>query len=90
MIVISNANLAESIPEVRAIKSRVNVLRIDISAEEMKALMTRICLNGYEFGEDFVDTEACLEIRDFVIARLSELQRNLDLRFLINGFKDYL
>ena len=90
MIVISNADLAESIREVRAIKSRINILGMDVSAEEIKALMTRICLAGYDYGELFLYPDQCLEVRDFVVARLAELQRNLDLRLLINGFRDYL
>src|SRR5262249_18311454 len=46
LIVISNENLAESSPVIRAIKTRINVLRIDFSNEEILALMKEICRKG--------------------------------------------
>lgn len=49
IIVISNVNLAEEIPEIRAIKTRINVLRLDLTAEELlrpdeKALPGRLSI----------------------------------------------
>jgi hypothetical protein len=90
VIVISNQNLADTIPEVRAIKSRIMVLHLDFSGEEIKALMKQICLNGYEYGDLRLDADECLAVRQFVIDRLSELHRPLDLRIMMNGFRDYL
>jgi hypothetical protein len=90
IILISNSNLADAIPEVRAIKTRINVLGMDVPPDEIKALMTKICLGGYQFGDWYLDVEECLQVRDFVISRLSQLRRNLDLRLMINGFKDFL
>lgn len=90
IIVISNANLAEEIPEIRAIKTRINVLRLDLSAEELLALMKKLCLEGYQYGEDYMSPDECLEVSQFIVAKLSELSRPLDLRLLVNGFKDFL
>lgn len=90
LIVISNANLATAIPEIRAMKSRIIILGMDVSAEQIKALMKKICLDGFTFGDDYIVPDECLEVRQRVIDRLSELKRNLDLRVMINGFKLYL
>jgi hypothetical protein len=90
LIVISNANLADNVPEIRAMETRINSLRMDVSAEEIKALMTKICFDGYRFGEYFMDVDQCLEVRDHIIKRLAELKRGLDLRVMMNGFKFYL
>ena len=90
IIVISNANLAEEIPEIRAIKTRINVLRLDLSAEELLALMKKLCLEGYQYGEDYMSPDECLEVSNFIVVKLGELSRPLDLRLLVNGFKDFL
>src|SRR5436309_1175898 len=52
IIIISNSNFAEAIPEIRAIKTRINVLRIDISNDEIFALMKKICSKGFKYGDD--------------------------------------
>ena len=90
VIVISNANFAESSPEIRAIKTRINVVHLDVSDEEIKALMKKICLDGYTRGSHYLSPDECLEVREFIITRLTQLKRPLDLRLLITGFDDFL
>lgn len=90
IIVISNANLAEEIAEIRAIKTRINVLRLDLSPEELLAKMKEICLAGYEYGDDYLTPTECLEVREYIISELERLNRPVDLRLLMNGFRDYL
>lgn len=90
IIIVSNANLAEQIPEIRAIKTRINVLGVDVSNQEIRALMKKICKAGYQYGEHSMIPEECWEVATFVIDRLGLLHRSLDLRLLMNGFKDYL
>ncbi len=90
LIIISNANLADSIPEIRAIKTRITALRIDVSPEEIKALMAQICHRGFTFGGHEMSVRQCLDVRNFIIEELARLQRPLDLRLLVNGFRDYL
>ncbi|MEI7686562.1 MAG: hypothetical protein WCL32_16205 [Planctomycetota bacterium] len=90
IIVISNANLAETIPEIRAIKTRINVLRLDLTSEELLAKMKQICLAGYEHGEDYLAPVECLQVRAYIVSELSRLNRPVDLRLLINGFRDFL
>jgi hypothetical protein len=90
IIIISNSNLAESVPQIRALKSRINVLRLDVSNDEIKALMKKICREGFIYGEDYMSPAECWEVGERVISRLADLQRSLDVRLLISGFKDYL
>lgn len=90
IIVISNANLSEQIAEIRAIKTRINVVGLDITNLEIRALMKKISSNGYEYGEDYITPDECWEVATFIIDRLEVLHRNLDLRLVMNGFKDYL
>ena len=86
IIVISNVNLADTVPEIRAIKTRVNVLSVEFSADEIKALMKQICTPGYKYGDLYLAPEECLEVRDFVVSKLELMKRNLDLRLMMNGF----
>jgi hypothetical protein len=90
IIVVSNSNLAESVPAIRAIKSRINVLGLDLSNNEIRALMKKICRGGYTYGEYYMTPDECWEVGGWIIDRLEDLKRKLDVRLLINGFKDYL
>ena len=43
IIVISNSDLTDELPEIQAMKSRVTVLRLDVTNDELLALMKKIC-----------------------------------------------
>jgi hypothetical protein len=90
IIIISNANLCESKPELRALKSRINVLGLDVTNDEIRALMKQICIDGFDYGLERMTPAECWEVASAIIERLDQLQRNLDLRLLINGFRDFL
>jgi hypothetical protein len=90
IIIISNVNLAEEVPEVRALKTRINVLGLDIDNQQIRALMKKICEAGEKVGEDYMTPDECWEVSTFIIDKLELLHRNLDLRLLRNGFRDYL
>jgi hypothetical protein len=90
VIIVSNSNLAESVPAIRAIKSRITVLGLDLSNNEIRALMKKICQDGYSYGEYYMSPDECWEVGGWIIDRLEDLKRKLDVRLLINGFKDYL
>ncbi len=90
IIVISNSNLAQQIPEIRAIKSRITVLHMDVSNEELLALMKRICLKGFRYGSDVMCSDECWEVASAIKQQLHLLQRPLDLRLLNNSFRDYV
>jgi hypothetical protein len=90
IIVISNANLADSTPEMRAVKSRIRVLNLDVSGAEIIARMKEICNRGYRYGEESMTPRECWEVGGYIIEKLPTMQRNPDLRILTMGFRDYL
>lgn len=90
IIIISNVNLAQTVPEIAALKTRIKVIGLDFLNEEIRALMKKICLAGYQYGEDYLTPDECWEVCEFITLKLTELKRDLDLRLLMNGFKDYL
>jgi hypothetical protein len=90
-IIISNANISATVPALRALKTRIQTLRLDIDNEEMISKMKQICIGGHRFGDEFLTPEECWEVAEFIIGRLETLNRPLDLRLLVNGgFKDRL
>ena len=90
IIIISNSNLAEQRPEIRSIKTRINVLRLDVANDELLAMMKKICGDGFRYGRDYMAPTECWSVATYIRDSLSELQRPLDLRLLTNGFRDFL
>ncbi len=90
ILVVSNASLADTLPEIRAIKSRIRVLRLDVSTDEIVALMKTICQRGHLFGQMGMTPDECWEVATFIRERLTVMRRSIDLRLLKHGFHDYL
>jgi hypothetical protein len=90
IILISQGDVGQSQPAIRALKSRVKACRLDLTNDEIRAMMKKICLDGFTYGEDYMSPEECWGVATYIISKLETLQRNLDLRLLLNGFKDYL
>ena len=90
VIIISNSNLTQQIPEIRAIKTRISVLQLDVTNAELLALMKKIASDGFPYGDDFMTPSKCWQVAAAIQDRLSELRRPLDLRLLSNSFRDYL
>jgi hypothetical protein len=90
LLVVSNAHLLNSSPTLRALKTRVTSLRLDFTDGEILARMKVICQQGHRFGADSMNADECWTVAEFIVSRLSQLRRNLDLRLLVNGFRDYL
>ena len=90
IIIISNANLADQIAEVRAIKSRITVKRMDVTAAEVLALAKQICMKGHRQGQHEVSPDECLMVRDYIVSKLPALNRPMDLRLLPKSFASYL
>jgi len=90
IVIISNLNLADQQPEIRALKTRISVLRLDVTNDELLALMKRTCADGFQFGNDRMTPTETWQVARYIRQELALLQRPIDLRLLINGFKDYL
>jgi hypothetical protein len=90
IIVVSNANLADSTPEMRAVNTRLRVFNLDVSTAEIIARMKDMCQHGYSFGQETMTPTECWQVAGYIIDKLPILQRNPDLRILRAGFHDYL
>jgi hypothetical protein len=90
IIMITQSDPGDSHREIRAMKSRVMPLHLDISNGEIKAKMKKICRSGYTYGEDSMTVEECWKVAAFIISEFKSLHRNLDLRLLPHGFHYYL
>lgn len=80
----------DNLPELRALKTRIPVVQFSPTNEEIAALMHQIASAGYQYGPHTLGPAACLEVMAVIIERSTRIQRNLDLRLLINGFHDRL
>lgn len=86
ILVVSNQNMVNTSPELRAVKTRVRVMNMDVTKKEAFALMKTICAKGYTYGKETLSPEQCWEVAEFIFDNLSELKRPLDLRLLKHGF----
>lgn len=89
LLVVSNAPLLDA-PEIRALRTRIRLLRMDVSPSEVLALTKKICRDGYQTGPYWLTPSECWEVAEFVAKHLAELQRPLDLRLVLLGFHDYV
>jgi hypothetical protein len=87
IILICNLPL-DNLPEVRALKTRIPVLRYAPTCEEVIVMMHDIAAKGHRHGDYKLTPDECLEVVHEVVSRFQNLQRTPDIRLLINGFKD--
>jgi len=90
ILAISNANLVDSSPELRAVKSRVRVLEMGLSPNEMRVLMKTACQAGYTYGDESMSPGECWQVATFIQEKLSLLNRNMDLRLFKQCFRSFL
>lgn len=77
-------------PELEAIKTRIAYMQLVVSDNELKAQMRHIARGGFRQGRDQIEPADCRQVCEFVIQECHGLNRALDLRLLINGFRDFL
>jgi hypothetical protein len=87
IILVANCGL-DDLPQLRAIKTRIPCLQYLPTNEEVAALMRHIAKDGHRHGPYELSPEACREVADEIVERSARLSRNLDLRLLVNTFKD--
>jgi hypothetical protein len=89
IILIANSPI-ENVPPLRALKTRVPCMHFQPTNEEVAALMRQVAGQGHRHGPYQLTPDECLEVAEEIIARSRRLQRNLDLRLLVNGLQDRL
>jgi hypothetical protein len=94
IIMIGNRSL-ESVPELKAVQSRIPTLQLTATNQELAALMRSVSEEGFRVllqqrGLRSMSPAECQEVCEFLIAEILPLARNLDMRLLVNAFRDYL
>jgi hypothetical protein len=89
IILIANKDVAK-IPELKALKTRIRPLQLVVTFNEIAALMRSVALRGLEFGPDYLTPRECMTVAEYVIGRMREIDRPLDMRVYVNGVKDFL
>ncbi len=85
IVLIANCPL-ENVPALRALKTRIASVHYAPTNQELAALMRDIASKGY--GK--LDSGKCLEVANEILQRSTKLERNLDLRLLVNSLQDRL
>ena len=85
----SNLNL-RSLPRLAALKTRISWLDFRVSDAEVAAIMREIALQGYPAKGSLLDPAECVEVVEFIIEQSAQINRNLDLRLLVNALEDRL
>lgn len=52
--------------------------------------MKSIAGRGYQHGQSRLEPSECLEVAETILERCTRIQKNLDLRILVQGFRDRL
>jgi hypothetical protein len=94
IIFIGNRPL-EGVPELRAIQTRIPTLQLTATNHELAALMRSVSEEGFRVLLQQRDLKSmtaaqCSEVCEHLIAEIHSLARNLNMRLLVNSFRDYL
>jgi hypothetical protein len=88
IIMLANRQLSD-LPELRALATRITVHRMEITYQEMVALMRSISGKGWSRYQHKLGADECLAVCEYVIAQCQAAGCELDLRLLDNSCLDY-
>lgn len=90
IIMISNRPLAD-LPELRALATRIEVYRLDVSDAELAALMRDLAGKGFAVGDrPAIGPEECLRVTEHLLKECRAAGCPLDLRLQQKAFRTYL
>ena len=90
LIMISNRPLAD-LPELRALATRIEVHRLDVTDAELTALMLDLASRGYRQQDKLVvGPEDCLKVTEHLLRECRASGCPLDLRLQQKSFQTYL
>jgi hypothetical protein len=91
LILISNRPLAD-LPELRALATRIEVHRLEVTDAELTALMRELASKGFRSQGDkvVIEAEKCLQVTDFLLKECRAAGCPLDLRLQQKSFQTYL
>lgn len=90
LIMISNRPLAD-LPELRALATRIEVHRLEITDAELSALMRDLAAKGYRVQDKLVIApEECVQVTEYLLKECRCVGCPLDLRLQQKAFQTYL
>jgi hypothetical protein len=90
VIMISNRPLAD-LPELRALATRIEVHRMDVTDDELAALMRDLAGRGYRLNDAVgIGPEECLKVTEYLLKECRAAGCPLDLRLQQKAFQTYL
>jgi hypothetical protein len=89
IILIANRSI-DDMPELRALKTRIDPHHFTATFAEISAKMREVALDGYVFGDDYLPPVQCFEVAAYVIKRMRSINRPLDMRMFMTGLRDYI
>jgi len=89
IIMLSNRPLND-LPELRAIKTRISHLHLEVTDQEIAAQMRRLAKGGYKHGDQEMTADECETVCDFVILESQCRLCHLDMRLWDTACRDYL
>lgn len=90
LILISNRPLAD-LPELRALATRIEVYRLEVTDDELAALMRDLARKGYRLHDNVgIGPEECLQVTEFLLKECRATGCPLDLRLQQKAFRTYL
>jgi hypothetical protein len=87
IIIVGNRPI-EDVPELRAVKTRIACLHLEVTPNEIRARMRAIACKGYGHGGFRLEAAVSLEVCEYLIEQSLSLRRPLDVRLLINSLND--
>jgi hypothetical protein len=79
----------DDFPELKALKTRIDILKLEGERDELLALAHRLALQGYKCDKGMVPAEMCVRMWRLYKEKLPE-GRNPDLRMLTRAYRKYL
>jgi hypothetical protein len=90
IVMISNGPLSD-LPELRALATRITVMQLNVSLEEMTALLRSLAARGFtRGGKKLLEPEVCRQVVDHLLDECRAAGCRPDLRLLDNSYMDYL
>jgi hypothetical protein len=89
IIMLANRPLSD-LPELRALATRIAVMKLEVTDTEMSAHMRRIAACGFARHSGKLDGAKCLQVCEHVIQECHKANCPLDLRLFDNSCLDYL
>ena len=90
IIILANRPLAD-MPELRALATRITVLRLEVTDAEVAARMRELAAQGYRrAGKQVLEPAQCLEIAEYLIEECRRVGCQLNLRLLDKSYLGFL